>query len=393
VAEAALPEIHGEVADGFEPVRDAFARGFASRGELGAACCITLGDRTVVDLWGGLARPGVPWQADTPVVVFSTTKGAAALVVAALVERGALDPSRPLSAYWPQFGGSGKEHVTLRQVLTHTSGVVDFPDYPTIVDDAAWWLDLDRVAASWAAAEPAWEPGTAHGYHGASFGHLLGEVIRRATGETLGSLLRSLVAEPLGLDLWIGLPEALHDRVALLVDPPPPTDPLVAAYLSLFTPDTLTGRAHLARAGDMEVIGTTFNDPVLWSAEFPSGGGIATARGLAGMYAALAYAADRATIVSSDTVSRHSAEAVRGPDLTLIFETRYGMGWQRPTDFTPMGPTDASFGHGGLGGSMAFADPVHRVGFAYVMNALRFSGADETTRAGALVDAFYSCLP
>jgi CubicO group peptidase (beta-lactamase class C family) len=110
------------------------------------------------------------------------------------------------------------------------------------------------------------------------------------------------------------------------------------------------------------------------------------------MYAALACAADRAAIVSSETVSRHSAEVVRGPDLTLIFETRYGLGWQRPTDFTPMGPTDATFGHGGLGGSMAFADPVHRVGFAYVMNALRFSGAEETTRAEAVVDAFYGCL-
>jgi CubicO group peptidase (beta-lactamase class C family) len=380
------------VADGFEPVRDTFAEGFSSRGEVGAACCITLGDRTVVDIWGGLARPEVPWQADTPVVVFSTTKGATALVIAALAERGELDPSRPVSEYWPEFGGLGKADITIGQVLSHTSGVIDFPDYAAIVDDAEWWLDLDRVAASWAAATPAWEPGTAHGYHGASFGHLLGEVVRRATGETLGSALRSLVAEPLGLDLWIGMPEALHGRVALLVDPPPPTDPLVAAYLSLFTPDTLTGRAHLARAGDMEVIGTTFNDPVLWSAEFPSGGGIATARGLAGMYAALACAADRAAIVSSDTVSRHSAEVVRGPDLALIFETRYGLGWQRPTDFTPMGPTDASFGHGGLGGSIAFADPVHRVGFAYVMNALRFSGAEETTRAGAVVDAFYGCL-
>jgi len=391
VAEAASPpEIGGVVAPGFEPVREAFADAFTSRGEVGAGCCVVLGGHVAVDLWGGEARPGVAWGPDTPTVVFSTTKGVTALVVAALSERGEIDLSRPVAAYWPEFATGGKATITVRQVLTHSSGVIDFPGYQDVIDDAAWWQDLDRVAGSWAAAEPAWQPGTAHGYHGASFGHLLGEVVRRATGETLGALVRSVVAEPLGLDVWIGMPPSGHDRVALLLDPPPPTDPMVAAYLSLFTPETPTGRAHLARAGDMETIGTTFNDPALWAAEFPSGGGIATARGLAGMYGALA--GDEPTILTAETVARHAAEAVRGPDLVLVFETRYGLGWQRPTPFTPMGPVDAAFGHGGLGGSLAFADPEHRLGFGYVMNALRYSGANEVTRAGALVDAVYSCL-
>jgi CubicO group peptidase (beta-lactamase class C family) len=390
---AARADIHGAVAEGFEPVRDSFAEGFASRGEVGAACCVTVGGRVVADLWGGAARPGVPWQEDTPAVVFSATKGATALVIAALCDRGELDISQRVAAYWPEFGTAGKEPITLRHILTHSSGVIDFPEYPDVIGDAAWWHDLDRVAASWAKAEPAWAPGSAHGYHGASFGHLLGEVVRRATGETLGSALRSLVAEPLGLDLWIGLPQRHHSRVALLIDPPPPTDPLVAAYLSLFTPETLTGRAHLARAGGMEAVGTTFNDPVLWSAEFPSGGGIATARGLAVMYGALTSAAEDASVVSAETLARHTAEAVGGPDLVLLFETRYGLGWQRPTAFTPMGPSDGAFGHGGLGGSLAFADPQRRIGFAYVMNALRFPAAGETTRAGALIDAVYACLP
>ena len=380
--------VSGTVAPGFEAVAAAFEENLAWRGEAGASFCAHVGDRVVADLWGGEARPGVPWRPDTPVVVFSTTKGATTLIVAALAERGVLDLDSPVAAIWPGFAAEGKGRITVAQILDHTSGVIDFPGYVPVVADGGWWRDLDRVAASWETAVPAWEPGSAHGYHGASFGHLLGEIVRRATGETLGAAFRRLVADPLGLDVWIGLPSEHHHRVALLHDPAPPTDPTVAAYTSLFTPATLTGRAHLAGPDGFAHIGDTFNDPVLWSAEFPSGGGIATARGLAGMYAAVV----NERVVSAPTAIRHRSERVRGMDLVLLYETRYGLGWQLPTEMTPLGPNDEAFGHGGLGGSLAFADPVAGVAAAYVMNRLVYPVPGETTRAGALVDALYGAL-
>ena len=148
------------------------------------------------------------------VPVFSTTKGPTTLTIQALAERGAVDLERPVAAYWPEFAAHGKGGITLRQVLTHTSGVIDFPGYAAVVGDTAWWHDLDAVAAAFAAASPAWEPGTAHGYHGVSFGLLLGEVVRRATGATLGAAFADLVARPLGLDFHIGLPAGLERRVA-----------------------------------------------------------------------------------------------------------------------------------------------------------------------------------
>jgi CubicO group peptidase (beta-lactamase class C family) len=390
-----MAPIQGTVAEGFAAVADAFEENFAGRGEFGAAFCASVAGRRVADLWGGEARPGTPWECDTPVVVFSTTKGATALVVQALAEQGAIDVDTPVAAYWPEFAARGKAEITLRQVLTHTSGVVDFPRYTEVVDDLAWWLDPDRIAADFARADPAWDPGSAHGYHGASFGLLLGEVVRRATGATLGSHFRRLVADPLGLDFWIGLPREHADGVAFLKDAPAPEDPVLAAYLSLFTPETLTGRAHLIGKSGVFDLADGFNEPGFWEAEFPSGGGIATARGVAGMYEVLARGGNSngVAVVSEESIAAHSAQQVAGPDLVLLFETRFGLGYQRPTEFVEFGPNDAAFGHGGMGGSLGFADPDREVAVGYVMNQMRFPAPGETTRARALVDALYSCLP
>jgi CubicO group peptidase (beta-lactamase class C family) len=328
------------------------------------------------------------------VPVFSTTKGPTTLTVQALAERGAIDLERPLAAYWPEFAARGKGGITLRQVLTHTSGVIDFPGYEAVAEDAAWWHDLDAVAAAFAAASPAWEPGTAHGYHGVSFGLLLGEVVRRATGATLGAAFGSLVAGPLGLDLHIGLPAGLQSRVAHLVDAPPAAHPAVAAYLAQFHPGTLTGRAHFATHRGITEVATLFNREEMWSAEFPSGGGVGSARALATMYDALAHGGSRGRVrlVAEASVARHAAEARRGPDLVLLFETRYGLGYQLPTPFADFGAIPPAFGHGGLGGSVGFADPARRVAVGYVANQLRFTGPGEVTRAGALIEALYRCL-
>ena len=385
---------HGVVEPGFEAVRSAFEENFTKRGDEGAAACAYVDGRRVVDLWGGEARPGVRWSRDTLVGVFSTTKGPTALTLAALAEAGAIDVTRTVSDYWPGFAVNGKSGITIEHLLTHRSGVIDFPGYASVVGDPSWWLDLDSVAASFETAEPAWEPGTSHGYHGASMGLILGEVVRRATGRTLGANFRSLVADPLGADVWIGLPPEHGDRVAFLRDAPEVTDPTVAAYLSLFTPETLTGRAHLVGETGISALADGFNRKEIWSFEFPSGGGIASAQGLAAMYDALARGGRRngSRIVSESTLGEFTRERVRGPDLVLLWETRFGLGFMRPTSFVSFGGTDESFGHGGLGGSLAFADPVNRVSFAYVMNQIIFPNATGTTRASALTNALYNCL-
>ena len=386
--------VAGSVAPGFAPVAAAFAANFAERGEVGASFAAFAEGRQVADLWAGEARPGAPWEAGTMAVVFSTTKGPTTLTIQALAEQGALDITRPVADYWPEFAAAGKGGITLRHILTHTSGVIDFPGYEAVVGDTSWWHDLDAVAAAFAATSPAWEPGTAHGYHGVSFGLLLGEVVRRATGATLGTAFSRLVAGPLGIDFHIGLPRDRNRRVARLGDAPPVTDPVVAAYLAQFHPGTLTGRAHFATHRGITQVATLFNREEMWSAEFPSGGGIGSARALATMYDALAHGGARqgVRLVSEESVARHAAEARRGPDLVLLFETRYGLGYQLPTPLADFGPSPAAFGHGGLGGSVGFADPAHRVAVGYVANQLRYTAPGEVTRAGALVEALYECL-
>ncbi len=383
--------IGGQTAAGFEAVADAFGANFGEHGDVGAGFCAYVDGERVVDLWGGEARPGVPWGPDTMAVVFSSTKGATALTIQALADGGALDLDLAISELWKEFGTRGKEYVTIRHVLTHTSGVIDFPGYRAVIGDLGWWLDPDRIAADFERSEPAWEPGSDHGYHGVSFGLLLGEVVRRATGDSLGTAFRRLVGDPLAIDVWIGLPPGHDERVALLHDTPPVSDPVTAAYLSLFTQDTLTARAHFCDERGITSMAESFNDAGFWRAEFPSGGGIASARGLATMYAALAGGGthDGVRIVGEASIERHRAEQVRGPDRVLLLETAYGLGYQRPTPFVSLAPSDTAFGHGGLGGSVGFADPERGIAAAYVMNQMRFPSRSEPTRAQRLMAALY----
>jgi CubicO group peptidase (beta-lactamase class C family) len=386
-----MTAVHGMTAPGFEGVLEAFRENFDRRGEAGASFCAFADGRLVVDLWGGEARPGVPWERDTVAPVFSSSKGVTALTLQALADRGELDVALPVASYWPEFAAAGKGEITVRHVLTHTSGVIDFPGYRRVIDDPTWWQDPDRIAADFASGRPAWEPGSAHGYHGVSFGLILGEVVRRATASTLGEAFRELIGDPLDLDVWIGLPDVHATRVALLRDAPPVSDPLTAAYLSLFTQDTLTARAHFCDERGIGSLSETFNDPGFWRVEFPSGGAIASARGLAGMYRALAAGGSHngTRIVSEASVRDWSAEAVRGPDLVLMLETSFGLGYQLPTPFIALAPADEAFGHGGLGGSLGFADPARNLAAAYVMNQLRFPSTTEITRAQALTEALY----
>jgi CubicO group peptidase (beta-lactamase class C family) len=244
----------------FARVRGEFERNFRERGEVGASVCVTLAGETVVDLWGGTARvdTGAPWQKDTVVQVWSCTKGATALCAHILAARGLLDIDAPVVQYWPEFGRAGKEQITVKMLLTHQAGL---PELRGTLPQGAFY-DWKYMVTALQDEAPFWEPGTRQGYHSATFGWLVGEVVRRISGKSLGTFFHDEVAAPLGLDFWIGLPEEVELRVALLIPDDPPS----------FDYGEWDSRA--ARA-----------------AEIPAMNGITNGRGLAGMYAPLASVA------------------------------------------------------------------------------------------------------
>jgi CubicO group peptidase (beta-lactamase class C family) len=379
--------VDGTCAEGFEAVRDAFAANFVDPGEIGAAVSVVVDGQVVVDLWGGLAdaHTGRPWTETTPVLVYSATKGPTATCALLLWERGVLDLDAPVAEVWPDFAAAGKAAVTTRHLLTHQAGLPVF-DEPITFSDCN---DHDLVAARLAAQSPHWEPGTAHGYHPLTFGWLVGEVVRRVDGRTVGAMLADEVAEPLGLDLWIGLPPDREVDVARLAPgrfdlrgATPGGDALVFAA-ALMDIDSLTFRAFANPPGQFDV--ESFNAPELHQAEWPAANGIATARALARFYGELA--ADR--ILSGPTLDEASRPQVDGPDRVLAIDTTFGLGFSLESAMTAHGP--GSFGHEGAGGSVAFADRSRGLGFAYVMNQLTASlGADRRSRR--LVEAVYSAL-
>jgi CubicO group peptidase (beta-lactamase class C family) len=281
------PHIEGRVAPGFEPVRDAFAHNFAAHGEVGAAVCVYRDGEPVVDLWGGLAdrEAGRAWQRDTLALVFSTTKGVTAACSARLAERGVLDVDAPVARYWPEFAANGKAGIRVADVLAHRAGLPEVEGRFTLEQACAG----DPLCEALAKQAPQWPPGTAHGYHVRTFGWILGEVVRRATGERFGRVLARELAAPLGLerDLFVGLPAEHDARTARILPAPEPADPKERELRARFMgPDTVLGRmlsgpSHLFEYGEM------WNTRLLRGAEMPSSNGIATARALAHLYAAL----------------------------------------------------------------------------------------------------------
>ena len=374
-------------AQGFEPVRDAFEANFADPGELGAAVSVVVDGRPVVDLWGGLAdaHTGRAWVRDTPVLVYSATKGPVATCALLLWERGLLDLDAPVADVWPEFAAGGKAQVTTRQLISHQAGLPVF-DEPITFPECH---DHDLVAARLAAQSPHWEPGTAHGYHPLTWGWLVGEVIRRVAGRTVGSMLAEELAGPLGIDLWVGLPPEREAEVARLAAGPvdfsgmSPDDPGMIFAMAIMNIDSLTFRAFANPPGQLDV--ESFNAPELHRAEWPAANGIGTARALATFYGALAV--DR--ILSAASLDEASSPQVSGPDKVLAVETSFGLGFSLHSVMTAH--AGGSFGHEGAGGSVAFADRDKGLGFAYVMNRLTASlGADRRSRR--LVEAVYSCL-
>ncbi|MEU5738557.1 serine hydrolase domain-containing protein [Streptomyces tendae] len=384
-----MTTIGGDVAAGFEPVREAFAENFARHGDIGAAVCVYQDGRPVVDLWGGIADrdTGRPWERDTLQLVYSATKGATATVAHMLAQRGLLDLDAPVAEYWPEFAANGKADIPVRWLLSHQAGLVTL-DRPVPLAEALSWHPM---TAALAAQRPVWTPGTAHGYHGRTWGWLVGEVIHRVSGRTPGRFFADEIAAPLGLDFFIGLPTSERHRVSRmayrkpnldLTALPPESVPeelreQVAAWRD---PNSFSNRAYAVT----DPAAIDFDSPEVQAAELPASNGIGTARALARMYAALIGEVDGVRLLSPETVASAVNEQAAGTDQVLVAPSRFGSGFQLPTGDNPMsGPS--AFGHNGRGGSLAFADPDRGIAFGYVMNHI-VSGTDDE-RAGALIDA------
>lgn len=384
-----VTDIRGHFDPEYEAVAAAFTENFATAREVGAAVTVYRQGREVVSLHGGAARPDQPWREDTLATVFSVSKGIVATVVAVLADRGLLDVDARVADYWPEFGDSGKSEVTIRQVLTHTAGVISFPGYLDLVERSQVWPDLEDIVAGIEGAAPYWPPGEGHGYHALTYGWILGQVVYKITGLRIGQWFREHIGEPFDIDFWFAPPKSEHDRIADLVDNPIPDHPMMHAYLSLFNPDTWTGQAHFMTRDGVAAIGATFNQEEIRSAEIPGGGGIGSARGIARLYALLANGGtlDGKRLLSAETIATHTAEQVRGHDRVLLVPGAFALGFARPSEFSPYVALPDAFGHSGLGGSVGFADPTSGVGFAYVPNALQFDAPGDITRAGRLVEA------
>ncbi|MGW1534384.1 serine hydrolase domain-containing protein [Streptomyces aureus] len=378
-------DVNGTVAEGFEPVREAFAANFATLGDRGAAVTVYRDGRKVVDLWGGTRDVDgtEPWQHGTAQIVRSATKGVAAAVLLLLAQRGQLDLDAPVGAYWPEYKAHGKEHTRVRHLLAHRAGVPVL-DRPLTPAEAA---DPDLAAAAVAAQRPAWEPGAEHGYHAQTFSWLTGELVRRVTGRTIGRWIAEEVAGPLGLDLWVGLPESEAGRVGRVAQVEAPstagglkTRPKRAVSDAYADPESLTRRAFAAITPLPDE-----NDAAYRAAVLPASNGIATADGLARFYAALIGEVDGARLFTPGTLAAARTEQSAGPDRVLVVNTRFGLGYMLHGGASPL-LSPGSFGHPGRGGALGFADPESGIAFGYVTNGFRKSVTADP-RAQALIRA------
>jgi CubicO group peptidase (beta-lactamase class C family) len=384
--------IDGHCDPKFTAVREEFFRNFTERRDVGAAVCVYLDDVRVVDCWGGHAdrARAQPFGADTIVNVASTTKGLVALCAHMLAERGKLDLDAPVARYWPEFAAAGKQNVPVRWLLSHRAGV------PAIRRSlpAEALFDWAVMTAAIAATEPWWTPGERHGYHAITYGHLVGEVIRRVDGRTVGAFLRDEVAGPLRADFFIGVPAAADSRAAEVLAPPPPAPDEKTLWDTLLAnPDSVSGRTFLNPPRAEGLVNTR-----AWrAAEIPAANGHGSARGIARVYAALARGGeiDSVRLLAPATIDRAIEQQSKGRDEVLTLPTRFASGFMlgMPGGIFDCGPGRRTFGHPGRGGSIGFADPDARVGFGYVTNQyLPDTLHDPDRRVSSLVDAVYAAL-
>jgi CubicO group peptidase (beta-lactamase class C family) len=384
-------DANGTVAEGFEPVRDAFVRNFGTLGDRGAAVTVYRDGHKVVDLWGGTRDiDGTePWQPGTAQIVRSATKGVAAAVLLLLHQRGELDLDAPVGKWWPEYGAAGKERTLVRHLLAHRAGVPALDRPLTVAQAADPVLGAEAVAAQ----APAWEPGTDHGYHAQTYSWLTAELVRRVTGRPIGEWIADEIAGPVGADFWLGLPPAEAARVGrvgrVTVEEAAGalrTRPKRAVSDAYADPESLTRRAFGAITPQPDE-----NDPVYRAAALPASNGIATADGLARIYASLIGEVDGGVrLFTPETAELARREQSTGPDRVLVVSTRFGLGYMLHGSASPL-LSPGSFGHPGRGGALGFADPESGIAFGYVTNGFRKSVTADP-RAQALVRAVRTAL-
>jgi CubicO group peptidase (beta-lactamase class C family) len=384
--------VFGDVSEGFDDVRDAFTDNFIRRGELGGACCVYHHGRKVVDLWGGLRNKatGEPWERDTMTIVYSATKGLAAMTLALAHSRGWLDYEERVSAYWPEFAQQGKERITVRQLLAHQAGLFAL-DEPADRDLVA---DPDRLAVVLARQKPVWEPGTRQAYHAITLGFYENELVRRIDPRhrTIGQFFQDEIATPLGLDVYIRLPTTIPNSRLATMSRPGAVEMLMGFPLR-FTLLALNPRSNVVRA--LRGSALPHDEPRIYARDFevPSGGGVGTARAIARAYSAFATGG-REMGLRPETTALLAAPAIapaRGfHDECLKGAVEFSLGFMKPSRVWPFG-NRTSFGSPGAGGSLGFADPTASVGYAYVTSQMGTSLTGDP-RDVALRAALYAAL-
>ncbi len=382
--------VNGECDSRFSRVRDAFIKNFEQFNEVGASASVVVDGKCVVDIWAGHADHAktLPWNRDTIVNVWSTTKGLCAMSAHRLADQGKLDLDAPVAKYWPEFAQAGKGSIPVTALLNHQAGL------PAIrvklaPDDIYNW---EKVTTELARQETWWIPGTKHGYHAITFGWLVGEVVRRVSGKSLGTYFRDEIAKPLGAEAYIGIGPEFDARVAETIYAPEPKpgepnlfadmakDPTSVGAMTMFNPPTVFSPA-------------TTNGRAWRGSEIPGANGHANARALARIYGALARGGevDGVRLFGPREIERCYTEQSKGQDAVLPLTTRFGLGFMLSQPKAEMGPNPHAFGHPGAGGSIGFADPDAKVGFGYAMNQM---GSDPLLdeRPAALIAALYASL-
>ncbi|TQM83952.1 CubicO group peptidase (beta-lactamase class C family) [Saccharothrix saharensis] len=383
--------VEGTCADEFAEVRTEFERNFAERGEVGAGVHVTVDGVTVVDLWGGDAG-GRPWREDTITHVWSCTKGATALCAHVLASRGELDLDAPVVEYWPEFGRDGKVGTLVRHLLAHQAGLTAVRE-PV---PAGGMLDWDLMTGLLARQEPFWEPGTRHGYHALTFGHLVGEVVRRVSGTGLAEFFEKEVSGPLGLDFWLTLPEDLEPLVARTI-PADRGEAVPAVYVAAMGSPGSMQSLLMGNSGGYVAASDTRE---AHAAQYGSVGGMSNARGLAQLYRPLALGGEYngVRLVDEAQIPLMSGVVSAGHDEMLLAPTRFSLGFMKaaanrhlPAVERGVAMADGAFGHSGMGGSLGFADPGARMSFGYAMTKMG-PGLGVNARGQSLVDAVYRAL-
>jgi CubicO group peptidase (beta-lactamase class C family) len=386
---AAAVSVHGHVRPGFEGVREAFAENFTARHELGGACCAYYHGEKVVDLWGGLRnrQAGEPWEEDTMVIIYSATKGLAAMTMALAHSRGWLDYDKRVAAYWPGFAYHGKEEITVRQLLAHQAGLfaLDEPVTRELV------RDLDRLAIVLARQRPAWEPGTRQAYHAITLGFYESELLRRIDPRhrSLGQFFEDEIATPLGLEVYIRLPESIPNTRLATISPPSPLQ-MVTGFPLRFLFEVFNRRSKINRALRGSALPHDQSRIYARNFEVPSGGGVGTARAIARAYSAFAIGGELGlTPATLDQLAAPATPPTNGfYDECMKGEAKFSLGFMKPSTAIPFGSA-SSFGSPGAGGAMGFADPTAGIGYSYVTSQMGTTLTGDP-RDVALRDAIYA---